>query len=303
MPLHPLVQANWDRVQASGFRGYAGMPVAQARTHFSSVSRVFGPGPDMAEVRELTIPVAGAGGTIAARLYRPTAEPRGLCVYLHGGGFVLGALDDFDTFCRTLAQRSGCALLSVDYRLAPEHPFPTPLNDTLAAIRWAQSLPEAAQGLAVAGDSAGANLVTVAALALRGELALHLQVLFNPCTDIPGQTASYAAYGEDYLLKTADIHWFMQHYAPGHDWADPAIAPLRNPDLRGAPPAWIGLAEFDVLHDEGVAYAQALQAAGTPVDLRRYDGVMHGFARGHGAIDTADRAVTEAAQALRAAFS
>lgn len=300
MPLHPLVQANWDRVQASGFRGYAGMSVAEARAHFSAVSKMFGPGPEMAEVRDLPIPVAD--GTVVARFYRPVAPSRGLCVYLHGGGWTMGNLDDFDTLCRTLAQRSGCALLSVDYRLAPEHPFPTPLNDALAAIRWAQGLPEAAEGLAVAGDSSGANLATVAALALRDEIPLRLQLLFNPCTGVAFETASYAKYGEDYLLKNADAAWFMTHYAPGHDPADPRIAPLHTPDLRGAPPAWIGLAEYDVLYDEGVAYAHALEAAGTPTSLRCYDGVMHGFARAHGAIDTADRAVTEAATALRSAF-
>ena len=301
MTLHPAVQAMWDRVQATGFQGYAGMPVAQARAHFSGVSALLPPGPQMAEVRDHSIPVEG--GAIKARLYRPGGAVRGLTVYLHGGGWVLGTLDDFDAFCRALAQRSGSVVVSVDYRLAPEHPFPTPMNDTLAAIRWAQDLPEAAQGLAVAGDSAGANLVTVAALALRGAVPVALQVLFNPCVDTDTTPASYAAYGTDYLLKTADVLWFLDHYLHSHPRHDPGIAPLRTPDLRGAPPAWIGVAEYDILRDEGEAYASALTAAGTPTVLRRFDGVMHGFARGFAAVDTADRALTEAAEALRAAFA
>jgi len=299
MTLHPAVQAIWDRVQATGFKGYAGTPVSEARAHFSAASKAFGAGPALEEVRDLTIPVAD--GTIGARLYRP-AEARGLCVYFHGGGWVLGTLDDFDTFCRTVAQRSGSAVLSVDYRLAPEHPFPTPVDDAITSVRWAQSLPEAAHGIAVAGDSAGGNLAAVAALALRGEIDLRLQALLNPCTDTDPTRPTYAEFGADYLLKSTDVDWFLNHYLAGQDPADPRVAVLRTPDLSEAAPAWIAVAEYDVLREEGEAYADALRAAGVNVTLRRFDGVMHGFARGHGVVDTADRAVSEISEALREAF-
>jgi len=304
MPLHPIVQTIWDRVRSTGFNGYSTFPVEAAREHFSQASKAFGPGPEMHEVRTVDIPVGG--GTVQARLYLPVAQPVGLCVYLHGGGWTLGRLDDFDTLVRTLAARSGAGFLSVDYRLAPEHPFPIPLDDAIASIRWAAAnLRQLGAGnrLAVAGDSAGANLATVAALALRGEADIRLQILFNPAVDTDGTRPSFAKYGTDYLLKAADIDWFMAHYAADADPTDPRLAPLRTKDLTGAPPAWIGVAEFDVLTDEAVTYAEALQAAGTPTTLRRVDGVMHGFARQHGIVDVADRAVSEAAEALRAAFA
>jgi len=298
MPLHPTVQANLDRARSTGFDGYSTFTVDAARAHFSQVSKALGLGPEMHEVKTIEIPVEGS--SIAARLYVPVEAPGGLCVYFHGGGWALGTLDDFDTLVRTLAQRSGAAFLSVDYRLAPEHAFPTPVNDAVAAVSWAaHNLSDRFGALAVAGDSAGGNLATVAALELRGKVDVRLQLLFNPVVDTDHTTASYKAYGHGYILTAADLEWFMGHYAPGSDPHDPLIAPLRRSDLVGAPPAWIGAAEFDVLADEAATYAEALRIAGTPVTLRCYEGVMHGFARQHGAVDVADRAVTEAAEALR----
>ncbi|MGK9055314.1 alpha/beta hydrolase [Neorhizobium petrolearium] len=304
MPLHPVVQAIWDRVQSTGFKGYASIELAAARAHFSQASKVFGPGPEMYGVREISIPVDG--GAIGARLYLPSESPAGLCVYFHGGGWTLGTLDDFDTLVRTLAARIGAAFLSVDYRLAPEHPFPVPVNDAIAAVRFAAAHLDTLGGsgpLAVVGDSAGANLATVAALELRGEIDIALQVLFNPAVDTDNTRPGFAAYGSDYLLKAADIEWFFSHYAPKVDPAEPRLAPLRTADLTGAPDAWIGVAEFDILTEEATAYAAALKAAGTPVKLNRYDGVMHGFARQHGIVDVADRAVSDAAEALRTALA
>lgn len=298
MALHHAVQAIWDRIRATGFSGYAGGSVAEARAHFSAASRVFGTGPEM-PVETLSIPVDGA--SIEARLYRPEGS-RGLCVYFHGGGWVLGRLDDFDAFCRVLAERAGCAVLSVDYRLAPEHPFPVPVEDAVAALRWAARRPEAGHGLAVSGDSAGGNLAAVAALDLRAEVDLALQLLFNPCTDTDKTRPSFAAYGTDHLLTAADVDWFLGHYAPYADRHDPRLAPVQTPDLTGAAPAFIAIAEHDVLRDEGEAYAAALESVGVPVLLRRVEGVMHGFARGHAAVPPSDAAVTEAAEALRAAL-
>lgn len=304
MPLHPIVQSIMDRARAAGFNGYADFSVEAARAHYANTARAFGPGPDIHEVRDVSIPVEG--GAIAARLYRPVAEPAGLCVYFHGGGWTLGALDDFDALVRTMAERSGAAMLSVDYRLAPEFPFPTPVNDAIAAICYAQANRTALGGagkLAVGGDSAGGNLATVASLALRGEVEIALQVLLYPAVDIDRTRPGFATYGSDFILKASDIEWFLSQYAPDVDPSDPRLAPLRTPDLAGAPPAWIGVAEFDVLTEEGIDYAAALQAAGAPVTLQQYEGVMHGFARQYGIVDTADRAIWEAAAALKAALT
>ncbi|RZS84251.1 alpha/beta hydrolase [Pigmentiphaga kullae] len=300
MALHPLVQQSWDRIRAMGYLGFARLPVNEARAQFAAGASALPPGPEMARVQMFSIPVEK--GEIKVRQYVPPGTTIGLCVYFHGGGFMLGSIDEFDAFCRTLALRSGCTLLSVDYRLAPEHAFPTPINDAIAAVRWAATLPEASEGIAIAGDSAGGNLAAVASLELLGEIPVRLQLMFNPVIDTDFTRGSYSEFGNDYLLKAEDSEYFLEQYAQGHDLKDPRIAPLRRACLRGAPPAWIGVAEYDILRDEGEAYAGALRAVGTPTAVVRYEGVMHGFARGHGTVDVSDQAVSDAAIALRGAL-
>ncbi|NRF72057.1 alpha/beta hydrolase fold domain-containing protein [Aquincola sp. S2] len=266
---------------------------------------LLGAGPASVAARELSIPTRG--GSVPARLLLPSAVPEGVVVYLHGGGWVIGALDDFDALARHLADRSRCAVLLLDYRLAPEHPFPAGLHDVEDALRFVAgggldriaglgaSLP-----LVVAGDSAGGNLATVAAAALRHDVDITLQLLVYPATDSAMAWPSYTRFGDYPFLTSADMRWFYRHYAPESAWADPRISPINATDLAGVAPAWVAVAEHDVLHDEGVAYARRLQSAGVPVELHRYEGVTHGCVRMMNILDTADRMLDEASAAIRA---
>lgn len=304
MPLHPVVAKIWDLQKTMGAPPLWSLSVEEARKAFSAVRRALGEGPQLASVTDRT--VHANGRSVAGRLYVPGGKLAGLCVYFHGGGWTLGALDDFDALVRTLAQRSGCAVFSVDYRLAPEHPFPAGIEDARTALRWAgaEGLAELGlgTGLIVAGDSAGGNLAAVMALELGSELDIRLQVLFNPCLDVDPGTESYVRYGEGYLLTRQDMAWFVDNYAAGADPVDPLLAPLHWPDLSQAPAAWVGVAEFDVLRSEAEAFADRMRAAGRRVELRHCAGVMHGFARLHNHVDVADQAVAAAAGAMRAAF-
>jgi len=251
----------------------------------------------------LSIPARN--GLIPARLYSPQSEPKGLVVYLHGGGWVCGELDDFDALARLLAQRSGCALLLVDYRLAPEHPFPAGLHDVQDALVWAQVEGMALMGrrlpLLIAGDSAGANLGIAAAHALHERVTLALQVWFYPVTDCNFHRPSYGRSSDGMPLTSEDMSWFFGHYAQEEEWSDPRISVLRSPALPNSPSTWLAIAEHDVLRDEGEAYAQCLRDAGVPVQFRFCNGLPHGFARLFNHVDTARLVVEQAADAMAAA--
>jgi acetyl esterase len=230
--------------------------------------------------------VDGADGPLPARHYAPD-EPGGphpLLVYYHGGGFVLGDLETHDQLCRLLARHAGVHVLSIDYRLAPEHPFPAAPEDAWAALRWAAAhaaeLGADPARLAVAGDSAGGNLAAgVAQRAVRaGGPALALQLLLYPTVDRAGEWPSLDLFAENFFLTRAEIAWFHGHYSAGADDADPRLSPLRGAELPGQPPAIVVTAAFDPLRDEGEAHAAALAAAGNPVRLRREAGMVHGFA-------------------------
>lgn len=300
MPLHPLLEkmlAQPGRPEISG-----GTP-SDARAVVAASRAALGRGPDIGSVRDLEIPTRS--GVISGRLFRPATVECGVIVYLHGGGWMAGALDDFDALARTLAARTNCAVLLVDYRLAPEHPFPAGLEDAEDSIRWAARLWRQLSGvelpLIVAGDSAGANLGIVASRALHHELNLALLALVYPVTDAPMHTASYQTYGRNLPLTSKDMEWFFQHYAPEAQWMDPRISPLRASTQKGFPPTWIATAEYDVLRDEGEKFAARLEADGVPVALRRYDGLAHGFIRMMNLIDSADMALSDmAAAAIRA---
>jgi acetyl esterase len=227
-------------------------------------------------VEDLTVP--GAEGDRPARLYRPATDgPHPTVVYLHGGGFVIGDLETHDQTCRRLCVDVDAVVLSVDYRLAPEHPFPAGVEDAVAATRWAaeQKLGGDAR-LAVAGDSAGGNFAAVVAQAVP-EL-LTAQLLIYPTTDPFGDYPSRQENESGYSLEVAEMLWFHEHYTGGADIApdDPRFSPLRAESLAGQPPAVVAVAEFDPLRDEGVAYAERLRADGVPVDLASYDGMIHG---------------------------
>ena len=281
MPLHPFVQKMMDAARDAGRPPLSGGSPQQARALVASGRDALGPGPEVGAVSNITVPTRS--GSVGARLYRSKNPEHGLLVYFHGGGWVCGTLDDYDILARNLVRYSDCALLLVDYRLAPEFAFPAGLEDAEDAIVWAARESEGLLGkrlpLAVGGDSAGANLATGALNLLRGKIDCALQLLFYPVTDCNTERASYLSYAEGLPLTRQDMQWFFGHYAPKELWADPRISAVHHPQLAGSPPAWIATAEYDVLRDEGEDYAQALQAAGVAVHLRRVDGMAHGFAR------------------------
>jgi acetyl esterase len=220
---------------------------------------------------------------------------------------MLGSVESFDTVVRALANASGAVVASIEYRLAPEDPFPAGLDDVLCAVRWlaanAAGLGADPERLAIAGDSAGGNLATVAARRLRGELDLRLQALIYPVTDAGVNTPSYREFGEGYGLTAASMQRFWNLYLDGADGLDPDASPLRSDDLAGSPPALVLTAAADPLRDEGEAYAEALREAGVPVEARRVEGTVHGFWRWLAATSVSRRTVDEVGAALRAALA
>jgi acetyl esterase len=270
------------QMAAAGARPLHEMTPAEARGLGAALGELYGAGPAVAATEDVAVPVAG--GEITVRVLRPTAAPRGVLVYLHGGGWVLGALGEFDTLGRVLATRTGFTTLLVDYRLAPEHRYPTAVDDAWAALGWADAhraaLAPAGGPLVVAGDSAGGNLTAVLARRARdaGGPAVDLQVLVYPVTDADLTTPSYTDPANQLMLTREAMAWFWDHYAPDPATrTGPDAAPLRVPDLAGLPPAVVLTAEHDVLRDEGEAYARRLAWAGVPVTHRRFAGQMHGF--------------------------
>jgi acetyl esterase len=243
-------------------------------------------------------------------VYKPSAEPNlPILVVIHGGGWVIGSAGEYDLIARQLANASGAIVVSVDYRLAPEHPFPAPLDDCWTALQWtvanAAAIGGDASRVAIGGDSAGGNLAAVCALRARDEGAPHLalQVLVYPVCDHDSDTASYVENAEGFLLEREEMQWFFDCYAPaGVDRADWRISPLRAPDLHGVAPAVVITAEYDPLRDEGEAYAEALRAAGVAVEHKRYDGMIHGFFGCPAAFDAARDATALVASALRRSF-
>lgn len=264
---------------------------------------------EVQKVENRTIPVAG--GEISVRIYSPAGEgPFPALVYYHGGGWVIGNLDTVDVPCRMLANRAGCVVISVDYRLAPEHKFPTAAEDAYAAVEWvaehAASIGVDPERIAVGGDSAGGNLAAVVALMAReqGGPTLAYQMLIYPVTNHSYDTDSYRNNPEGYFLTKNTMVWFWNHYlGDEQDGQNPYASPLLAKDLSGLPPALVITAGFDPLRDEGEAYAARLKAAGVPVEATRYDGMIHGFFWMPGVLAGAHDGINQAANALKQAFN
>lgn len=306
--LHPGAAALAAAME-SGFPKLEELPAAEGRRIAASQRRAVEQPTAVASVDDRAI--EGPGGPLPLRVYRARTDAVSpVVVFFHGGGFVIGNLDGHDEMCRTLCAATDTTVVSVDYRLAPEHPFPAAVDDALAATRWvvehADELGVDASRLAVAGDSAGANLATVVALLARddGGPAIRFQLLVYPVTDMHGETESRARYGQPgYFLRAELMHWFHEQYlGRPEDARDPRASPLHAAHLRDLPPAHVVLGGCDPLRDEGRAYAERMRADGVDVDVRIYDGVFHGFFGLRGLLPEADAAAAAAHAALRAAL-
>ena len=285
----------------------------EARTHRRDEARIVAHRPAIPVARVEAVGIPGPAGTVRARLYVPNvdAEPSPpLLVYFHGGGWVIGDLETHDDPCRFLAAHSGAQVLAVDYRLAPEHPFPAAVEDAVAAYAWAIAnagrFATAATRVAVGGDSAGANLAAVVCRLARDEgmPPPAMQLLIYPVTDCSQELPSRRLFREGFLLTRRDMDWFEDRYLPpGCDRSDPRVSILQAGDLAGLPPAYIATAGFDPLRDEGEAYARRMREAGVPVALRRHPGLVHTFANLTAICPSARGAMLEAAGALRMGLS
>ncbi|MFC4450660.1 alpha/beta hydrolase [Halorussus aquaticus] len=305
--LDPEVADVVEEIEAAGVPEWSAMSVESARRIEDEVFSGGDP-PEVEFVRDLAIP--GPETEIPIRVYRDsnpaTGDPAPVLVYYHGGGWVLGTLDSIDGVCRRLARRGECVVVSVDYRLAPEHPFPAAVDDAVAALRWTEENASAFGGdparLAVGGTSAGGNLAAVTALRAREQdgPAPDRQFLLYPITDYAFDTDSYEENGDGPLLTETDMRWFWDRYLRSEvDGANPYASPLRAPDLSGLPPATVVTCGFDPLRDEGAAYAERLDAAGVAVRHDHHPDQPHGFLSTSESVSAADEALDDIGEDLR----
>ena len=305
MSIHPQVSALLERVQRSPLPPYHTVPAHVARRIYRDTRAALAPkAPEVQEVRLLVL-----DGRVAVRLYRPANGVLPALVYFHGGGWTIGDVDTHDVLCRQLALGARCAVFSVDYRLAPEHPFPGAVEDCWFATDYIgrnhSALKVDPARIAVGGDSAGGNLATVVALLARdaGRPALAFQLLIYPATDQRCEFPSHRENGQGYLLTSEGIDFFRRCYLPERKaFTDWRASPLLAPSLAGLPPALVLTAGYDPLRDEGRAYAERMQREGVAVQYREYADMVHGFLLFGGVLDTANAAVAECSAALARAF-
>jgi acetyl esterase len=308
MPLDEDVQMLLNLLAAPGAPTLTSLSVEEARANMRNLTSLRTGIEELPRVEDRKVP--GSHGDIPVRLYAASTKPGlPILVYFHGGGWVLGDLETHDGTCRSLAKQIDGIVIAVDYRLAPEHKFPAALDDCYAATKWAAENAASLGGdpnrIAVGGDSAGGNLSACVSLKARDEGTPRIvhQLLVYPVTDRGFDTASYRDNAEGYFLSRADMEWFWNHYLTSDaDAENPYAAPLRAKDLKGLPPATVITAEYDPLRDEGEAYAARLKDAGVPVELRRYDGVIHGFFSMGDVLAKGKVAMQAATDTLRKAF-
>jgi acetyl esterase len=306
MPLDPQAKVLLDQLEMMGAPPIDEQTPEGLRASYAMMAALDGEPEAMAKVEDRMIP--GPAGEIPVRIYTPDGSgPMPVVLFFHGGGFVIGNVETHDSNARSLAAGAKAIVISVDYRLAPEHPFPAAPDDCFAATTWAHDHAAELGGdpdrLAVAGDSAGGNLAAVISLMARdaGGPPLRAQILVYPATDLTMSHPSIEENGEGYLLTKDTMHWFMGHYQP--DVSSQKASPMVAADLSGLPPALVITAEFDPLRDEGEAYAERLRAAGVPVVVSRYDGMIHGFFGMRTILEGAGKAMDEATRTLRDAFA
>jgi acetyl esterase/lipase len=308
MPLDARAKRFLDKLAAVNPPGALSLSAEERRTALKHLLSFSGRCVEVAEVQERTLP--GPAGPLGLRLYTPAGAMPGQAlpglIYFHGGGLVAGSLDTHDPICRALANASACRVLSVDYRLGPEHPFPAAVEDGYAAVCWiaaqAPALGVDASRLGICGDSAGATLAAVVCqMASRPpRVRLALQFLLCPIMDFAAESDSRRSFAQGYLVDRETLQHDLKHYLrPGCDPADPRISPLRAADVADLPPTIIHTAEFDPLRDEGQAYAQRLEAAGVPTRYRCHPGMIHLFYGMGGLIPYAGNAFTQMGADIR----
>ena len=304
MPLDPLVKAFLDQMAMVPGPKMFEMSAPEGRALFVQMMQMIGP---------KDVPVGGVknldANGIQMRMYTPVAggaEPLPVLVYFHGGGFVIGDLETHDGLCRQFANEGGFRVIAVDYRRAPEHPFPAAVDDAFAALKWiethASELGVDANRIAVGGDSAGGALAAVVTqLAKAKGPKIAFQMLLFPVTQIGRETASLREFGVGYFLDKQTLDWFFGHYVPaGQDKADLRVSPLNATEMKGLPPAYVMLGGFDPLHDEGLAYANKLRDAGVAAEVADYSGLVHCFIYMQAVLPQAHEAVVAAAKAVAA---
>jgi acetyl esterase len=311
MPLDPQVKAFLDQASAMPRPKMWDMPLSMSRHSFAQMMTMMGPHDvPVGKIQNITIP--GPAGDIRARVYAPIAgggESLPAMVFFHGGGFVVGDLDTHDGLCRLIAHEGGFVVVAVDYRLAPENKWPAPLDDAIAATRWiftnAPSLGIDAGRIAIGGDSAGGHLAACVTQAIKasGGLKLAFQLLLFPGTEFTTDTGSMNRYAVGYLMEKQTIEWFYSQVLPEDaDRLSPKVSPLLSKDFSGLPPAYIMLGGYDPLHDEGLAYAEKLRAAGVKVTIADYAEMVHCFIYLQTILPQAHEAAAQAAHAVKAAL-